>query len=146
MKPLPIILLLLLCEGCATTSTVTPNLPQSSEASYDATTPPQYDAKNSGILFQTKDSRDEFDGVVLTEGGRDFYYVLIRSYAVQYKAEHGLDLAKESGVKAWRDLHENNLWWLDNQRFAAYLTMSGWLKARRDPDSIWLKTKNLIAP
>lgn len=138
--------LLALCGGCAT-STITPDPIVSHEASYDATTPKQYpNAWNSGLLFQTTDARGQFDGVVITEGGRDFYVFLVRSYSIQYKSEHGLDLTGENGVRPFKDEFGNPLWWIDNQRFAAMQIMSTWLKCRRDPDSLWQRAKERITP
>ena len=141
-----LVIFVALCQGCSTTSTVTPDLVESREASYDATTPPQYPARNSGILFQTKDARGEYDGVVLTEGGRDFYYSLCRAYAIQYKSEHKLDVGTGNEIKAFKDQYGNQLWWLHNQYFTAFLIMQDWLKSRRDPDSLWQRAKEKISP
>lgn len=146
MKTLPIILLLLLCEGCATTSTVTPDAITSREASYDATTPKEYPALNSGFLFFTTDAQGQFDGIVITEGGRDAYVSLVRNYAIQYKSEHGLDLLKNNGVKAFEDQYHNQLWWIHNQHLTAFQIMLSWMRARRDPDSLWQRAKERITP
>lgn len=132
-----------LTDGCCT---VTPNMVKASESSYDASTPKQYDPKNSGLLFATFDSTGRVDGAVITSNAKEFWNRLIADYRIQFKSEHKVDLVKDAGVVAWKDQYGNALWRIDAEHLSYFEMLGMWRQSRRDSDSAWQRAKELITP
>lgn len=95
-------------------STVTPDLVKSKSASFDSSTPEQYNARNSGYLFRTN------GGAVLTDNGKLYYNSLVRRYGDQIIPAIKVD----EGLKPYQDKFGNRLWWIDNQHFVYFQFMS----------------------
>jgi hypothetical protein len=107
--------------------TVTPKHVESSATSNDASTPAQYDQKNSGLLFLIKG-----EGAVLTQGGKEYYDALVVMYGNQIVPE----VKVGDGCQPFRDQYGNDLWFLKNQYFVYFVQFSVWEKDHRPKKNI----------
>ena len=73
-----ILVLNFLFIGCAT---ITPNKIQDFTASYDSSTPSQYNQDNGGVIAILE------NGAVITSSAKDRYNNLIQMYKVKFKKE-----------------------------------------------------------
>lgn len=126
----------LLLAGCAT---VTPDKVKDDTASYDSTTPVNYDNYNSGIIGFTEDGSG-----ILTSFGVQRYNNLIKDYKIRFKVSKGVELKENDGITEYIDKHKNVLSKIDSQHFVYYGILNSWRKDGVDPDSLWDKAKDLV--
>jgi hypothetical protein len=108
-------------------------------ASYDASTPTQYDAQNSGFIGFMDDGRG-----LLTAFGVLRYNTLIKAYNIRFKSYKGVALVENAGITEFTDKLGNRLSVMDQQHLVYYAILNTWRKEGKEPDSIWDKTKDLI--
>lgn len=125
-----------LLVGCAT---ITPDKVNDNTASFDSSTPVNYDNLNSGIIGFT----DEGSGIITTFG-INRYNNLIEQYKIRFKEFKGVDLKQNDGISNYVDKHGNVLYKIDAQHFVYYGVLNSWRKDGVESDSLWDKTKNLI--
>lgn len=133
--------ILLLNAGC---STVVPKPIMDTEASYDSTTPSQYDKKNSGIIGFITGSKDETVGAIVTKGFQQKYFNLLHDYGLQLYDAEKIHVRDNDGLENYKDIYGNDLFIIDSQHLAYFLKMNRWKKEGRPVDSIWLKIKNQL--
>lgn len=126
----------LLIAGCAT---VTPDKVKDETASFDSTTPVNYDNLNSGIIGFTEDGSG-----IITNYGIQRYNALIRDYKVRFKTVKGIELKENDGVSEYVDSHKNVLSKIDSQHFVYFGILNSWRKDGIEPDSAWDKAVDLI--
>jgi len=126
----------ILIAGC---TTVTPDKVQDEIASYDASTPTQYDAQNSGFIGFMDDGRG-----LLTAFGVLRYNTLIKAYNIRFKSYKGVALVENAGITEFTDKLGNRLSVMDQQHLVYYAILNTWRKEGKEPDSIWDKTKDLV--
>jgi len=122
--------------GCAT---VTPDKVKDNTASFDASTPTNYDNYNSGIIGFTADGSG-----ILTSSGVQRYNNLIKDYKIRFKVNKGVELNENAGISDHVDNHKNTLYKIDAQHFVYYGILNSWRKDGVEPDSLWDKAKELI--
>lgn len=122
--------------GCAT---ITPNKVNDNTASFDSSTPVNYDNLNSGIIGFT----EEGSGIITTFGV-ERYNNLIEQYKIRFKEFKGVNLKKNDGISNYVDKHGNVLYKIDAQHFVYYGVLNSWLKDGIESDSLWDKAKNLV--
>jgi len=115
---LKIILITSLLAGCA----VTPNHVKSTTASYDDSTPAQYNNKNSGFLYLIKGK-----GAVLTQDGKKYYDELAGIYGDQIVPA----IQPGDGCTTFKDQYGNDLWFITSQHFVYFQMMSRWHQDNR---------------
>jgi len=124
-----------LLVGC---TTVTPDKIKDSTASYDASTPSQYNQDNGGVIAL-------FDnGAVITKQAKDRYNKLIEMYKVKFKKEKAIELVEDAGIKPYKDRYGNDLFLIDNEHLVYFGVMNSWLKEKVPTDSIIDKTIDKI--
>lgn len=126
----------ILFTGC---STVTPDKVTDNTASFDATTPANYDNLNSGIIGFTDDGSG-----IITSFGVERYNNLIKLYKIRFKTFKGVDLKENDGVSNYVDKQGNVLFKIDSQHFVYFGILNSWRKDGVVPDSIWDKAKELV--
>lgn len=137
MKPFVVFFLSsLLLAGCAT---VTPDKVKDNTASFDSTTPANYDNYNSGIIGFTEDGSG-----ILTSFGVQRYNNLIKDYKIRFKVNKGVELNENAGISDYVDKNKNVLAKIDSQHFVYYGILNSWRKDGVEPDSLWDKAKELI--
>ena len=120
--------IVLTLPGC----TIFPDTVDDDSASYEASTPSQYDNKNGGFLFFA----DNGNGVI-TDNARKRYNKLIDDYKNQFEEEKGVELKEDAGIKSHTDQYGNKVWEIDKQHLTYFALLNQWRKAKRKTDSIW---------
>lgn len=126
----------LLLIGCAT---VTPDKVNDNTASFDSTTPVNYDNLNSGIIGFTEDGSG-----IITTFGVERYNNLIEQYKIRFKEFKGVQLKKNDGISNYVDKYGNVLYKIDSQHFVYYGVLNSWRKDGVESDSLWDKAKELV--
>lgn len=126
----------LLLVGCAT---VTPDKVKDNTASYDSSTPVNYDNLNSGIIGFTADGSG-----ILTPFGVQRYNNLIKDYRIRFKVNKGVELKENDGISEYVDKNKNVLSKIDAQHFVYFGILNSWRKDGVEPDSLWDKAKDLV--
>ena len=126
----------LLLVSCAT---ITPNKVEDNTASFDSSTPVNYDNLNSGIIGFTADGSG-----ILTNFGVQRYNSLIRDYKIRFKNAKGVELKENDGISEYIDQHKNVLSKIDPQHFIYFGVLNSWRKDGVEVDSLWDKTKELV--
>ncbi|NBP00119.1 MAG: hypothetical protein EBU90_08300 [Proteobacteria bacterium] len=121
--------------GC---TTVTPDKIEDSTASYDSSTPSQYNQDNGGVIALLE------DGAVITAQAKDRYNKLIQMYKIKFKKEKAVELIEDSGVKPYKDRYGNSLFLIDNEHLVYFGVMNSWLKEKVPADNIIDKTIDKI--
>lgn len=124
-----------LLVGCAT---VTPNKIQDNTASYDASTPSQYNQDNGGVIALLD------NGAVITNQARERYNNLIQMYKIKFKKEKAIELIEDAGIKTYKDRYGNDLFLIDNEHLVYFGVMNSWLKEKVPADNIIDKTIDKI--
>ena len=122
--------------GCAT---VTPDKVKDNTASYDSSTPVNYDNLNSGIIGFTADGSG-----ILTPFGVQRYNNLIKDYRIRFKVNKGVELKENDGISEYVDKNKNVLSKIDPQHFVYFGILNSWRKDGVEPDSLWDKAKDLV--
>jgi hypothetical protein len=125
----------LLFIGC---TTVTPNKIQDEVASYDASTPDNYNKDNGGLIAVIE------NGAVITSSARDRYNKLIEMYKVKFKKEKAIELIENAGIQPYKDRYGNDLFLIDNEHLVYFGVMNSWLKEKVPADNIIDKTIDKI--
>jgi hypothetical protein len=99
-----------LAVGCGT---VTPDHAERTEASYDASTPSQYDPYNSGVLYPIVDREGDVIAVAITPLERDRYNDLIKVYRNRFKETAKVTLDADDGISDTVDEYGNKLFLID---------------------------------
>lgn len=123
---------------------MTPKPIEDTQASYDSSTPSQYDSKTSGLLGFTEDTNGRTDGALITNNALKKYNDLILDYAIQFKNEEKVSIDTNDGVKDFIDVYGNEVHWIDAQHLSYFLKLNRWRKEMRDPDTIWAKVRSRI--
>ncbi len=121
--------------GCAT---ITPDKIQDSTASYDASTPSNYNKDNGGLVALLE------NGAVITPQAKERYNNLIKMYKVKFKKEKAIELVEDAGVKPYKDRYGNDLFLIDNEHLVYFGVMNSWLKEKVPADNIIDKTIDKI--
>ncbi len=121
--------------GCAT---ITPDKIQDSTASYDASTPVNYNKDNGGLVALLD------NGAVITSQAKERYNNLIKMYKVKFKKEKAIELVEDAGVKPYKDRYGNDLFLIDNEHLVYFGVMNSWLKEKVPADNIIDKTIDKI--
>ena len=121
--------------GCAT---VTPNKIQDEVASYDASTPDNYNKDNGGLIAVLN------NGAVITSSAKDRYNNLIKMYRVKFKKEKAIELVENAGMQPYKDRYGNDLFLIDNEHLVYFGVMNSWLKEKVPADNIIDKTIDKI--
>jgi hypothetical protein len=121
--------------GCAT---ITPDKIQDSTASYDASTPANYNKDNGGLVALLD------NGAVITSQAKERYNNLIKMYKVKFKKEKAIELVEDAGVKPYKDRYGNDLFLIDNEHLVYFGVMNSWLKEKVPADNIIDKTIDKI--
>ena len=122
--------------GCAT---VTPDKIQDDTASYDASTPSQYNQDNGGVIALLE------NGTIITTQAKDRYNKLIEMYKIKFKKEKAIELVNDSGVKPYKDRYGNELFLIDNEHLVYFGVMNSWLKEKVPADNLIDKTIDKIS-
>ena len=120
-------------------ATVTPNKIEDSTASYDASTPSQYNQDNGGVIALLD------NGAVITIQAKDRYNKLIEMYKIKFKKEKAIELVNDSGVKPYKDRYGNELFLIDNEHLVYFGVMNSWLKEKVPADNLIDKTIDKIS-
>jgi hypothetical protein len=124
-----------LIVGCAT---ITPDKIQDNTASYDASTPSNYNKDNGGLVALLD------NGAVITPQARERYNNLIKMYKVKFKKEKAIELVEDAGIKPYKDRYGNDLFLIDNEHLVYFGVMNSWLKEKVPADNIIDKTIDKI--
>lgn len=127
--------------GC---STVTPNVISDDQASFDDTTPREYNNQNSGYIGYVNSPDPKATGAIITLNAKERYNNLIIHYALQMFENESIKLKENDGIEPYKDIYGNDLFIIHPQHLAYFMKMNRWKKEGRDPDSLWMKTKNII--
>ena len=125
----------LLFVGCVT---VTPDKIQDDTASYDASTPSQYNQDNGGVIALLE------NGTIITTQAKDRYNKLIEMYKIKFKKEKAIELEPNLGIKPYKDRYGNDLFIIDNEHLVYFGVMNSWLKEKVPADNIIDKTIDKI--
>lgn len=134
-KFVSILVLNFLIVGCAT---ITPDKIQDNTASYDASTPSNYNKDNGGLVALMD------NGAVITLKAKERYNNLIKMYKVKFKKEKAIDLEIDAGIKPYKDRYGNDLFIIDNEHLVYFGVMNSWLKEKVPADNIIDKTIDKI--
>jgi hypothetical protein len=126
---------LLLCS-C---TTVTPDKIKDEVASYDATTPSQYDIQNSGFIGFMDDGRG-----ILTAFGVLRYNTLVKAYKIKFKSYKGVEINENDGIDEFTDKFNNKLFIIDQQHLVYYAILNSWRKESKEADGLIDKAKDII--
>jgi hypothetical protein len=121
--------------GCAT---ITPDKIQDSTASYDASTPSNYNKDNGGLVALLD------NGAVITSQAKERYNNLIKMYKVKFKKEKAIELLEDAGIQPYKDRYGNDLFLIDNEHLVYFGVMNSWLKEKVPADNIIDKTIDKI--
>jgi hypothetical protein len=121
--------------GCAT---ITPDKIQDSTASYDASTPSNYNKDNGGLVALLE------NGAVITSQAKERYNNLIKMYKIKFKKEKAIELAEDAGIQPYKDRYGNDLFLIDNEHLVYFGVMNSWLKEKVPQDSVIDKTIDRI--
>ena len=121
--------------GCAT---ITPDKIQDSTASYDASTPSNYNKDNGGLVALLE------NGAVITPQAKERYNNLIKMYKIKFKKEKAIELAEDAGIQPYKDRYGNDLFLIDNEHLVYFGVMNSWLKEKVPQDSVIDKTIDRI--
>lgn len=121
--------------GCAT---ITPDKIQDSTASYDASTPSNYNKDNGGLIAILD------TGAVITSQARNRYNNLIRMYKIKFKKEKAIELSEDAGITQYKDRYGNDLFFINNEHLVYFGVMNSWLKEKVPADNIIDKTIDKI--
>jgi hypothetical protein len=121
--------------GCAT---ITPDKIEDSTASYDASTPSNYNKDNGGLVALLD------NGAVITPQAKERYNNLIKMYKVKFKKEKAIELVEDAGIQPYKDRYGNNLFLIDNEHLVYFGVMNSWLKEKVPADNIIDKTIDKI--
>jgi len=124
-----------LLVGCAT---ITPDKIQDSTASYDSSTPSNYNKDNGGLIAILD------NGAVITASAKDRYNNLIKMYKVKFKKEKAIELIENAGITPYKDRYGNDLFLIDNEHLVYFGVMNSWLKEKVPADNILDKTIDKI--
>ena len=113
--------------GCAT---ITPNKIEDTTASYDSSTPAQYNQDNGGVIALLD------NGAVITSQAKDRYNKLIEMYKVKFKKEKAIELVENAGIQPYKDRYGNDLFLIDNEHLVYFGVMNSWLKEKIPADNI----------
>lgn len=138
MKKLEILLASVCLVFLSNCATVTPDKIRDSNASFDSSTPSQYNDFNGGIV------RILDKGLVITPNARDRYNHLITVYKIKFKKDYGKSLDIDSGIKKYIDSFQNQLYMIDNEHAVYFGIMNTWMKEKIPQDSIIDKTVDKI--
>ena len=120
----------------ASCATVTPDKVRDNTASFDSTTPQQYDSMNSGVIGFGPDGRG-----ILTSNGVERYNNLIKDYKLQFRAAKGVELNENDGIVEFIDKHGNLLYYIDQQHMVYFGILNGWRRDGKEVDGLWDKAK-----
>lgn len=123
----------LLLVSCAT---VTPDKVVDNTASFDSTTPHEYDPHNSGVIGLTSDGRG-----ILTTNGVERYNNLIKDYKLQFRAAKGVELKENDGITEFLDKNGNLLFYIDQQHLVYFGILNSWRRDGKDVDGLWDKAR-----
>jgi hypothetical protein len=135
---MPFVVLLL--NSC---STITPDPIMHKEASYDSSTPKQYDPKNSGIIGFITGDRQKTVGAIITSNFRTKYNNLISSYSWQLYDAEKIKISTDSGIENYQDIYGNELHIIDPQHLVYFLKMNRWNEEGKPDDSVWMRLKSI---
>ena len=121
--------------GC---TTITPDKIQDTTASYDASTPSNYNKDNGGLVALLD------NGAVITSQAKERYNNLIKMYKVKFKKEKAIELVEDAGIKPYKDRYGNDLFLIDNEHLVYFGVMNSWLKEKVPQDNILDKTIDKI--
>ena len=130
-----VLVLNFLLVGC---TTVTPDKIQDDVASFDSSTPTNYNKDNGGLIALLD------DGAVITSQAKTRYNKLIEMYKVKFKKEKAIELIENSGIKPYKDRYGNDLYLIDNEHLVYFGVMNSWLKEKVPADNIIDKTIDKI--
>ena len=130
-----VLVLNFLLVGC---TTVTPDKIQDDIASFDSSTPTNYNKDNGGLIALLD------DGAVITSQAKDRYNKLIEMYKIKFKKEKAIELINDAGIKPYKDRYGNNLFLIDNEHLVYFGVMNSWLKEKVPADNIIDKTIDKI--
>jgi len=119
-------------------ATITPNKIEDSTASYDASTPSQYNQDNGGLIALLD------NGAVITSQAKNRYNKLIEMYKVKFKKEKAIELIENAGIQPYKDRYGNNLFLIDNEHLVYFGVLNSWLKEKVSADNIIDKTIDKI--
>jgi len=141
IRTLTLLSVVFLSVGCGT---ISPDPIKSTESSYDASTPSQYDPKSSGFLGFTENEKGETTGALLSDNAVKKYNALITDYAIQFKNEEKVSIDTNAGVRMFVDGYGNAVHWIDAEHLQYFLKLNRWRKEKREPDTIWMKLRDKI--
>jgi hypothetical protein len=121
--------------GCAT---ITPDKIQDNTASYDASTPSNYNKDNGGLVALLD------NGAVITNQAKERYNNLIQMYKIKFKKEKAIELVENAGIQPYKDRYGNDLFLIDNEHLVYFGVMNSWLKEKVPADNIIDKTIDKI--
>lgn len=121
--------------GC---TTITPDKIQDSTASYDASTPSNYNKDNGGLVALLE------NGAVITPQAKERYNNLIKMYKVKFKKEKAIELIENAGIQSYKDRYGNDLFLIDNEHLVYFGVMNSWLKEKVPADNLIDKTIDKI--
>lgn len=123
----------LILIGC---TTITPDKVKDNTASFDSTTPQQYDLHNSGVIGFSPEGKG-----ILTSNGVERYNNLIKDYKLQFRAAKGVELKENDGITEFIDKHGNLLFYIDHQHLVYFGVLNSWRRDGKDVDGLWDKAK-----
>lgn len=130
-----VLVLNFLLVGCAT---VTPDKIQDDVASFDSSTPSNYNKDNGGLIALLD------NGAVITPQAKDRYNKLIEMYKIKFKKEKAIELVENAGITPYKDRYNNDLFFIDNEHLVYFGVMNSWLKEKIPADNIIDKTLDKI--
>jgi len=130
-----VLVLNFLLVSCAT---VTPDKIQDDVASFDSSTPANYNKDNGGLIALLD------NGAVITYQARDRYNKLIEMYKIKFKKEKAIELVENAGVQPYKDRYGNDLFLIDNEHLVYFGVLNSWLKEKVPADNILDKTIDKI--
>lgn len=130
MKRLEILLVSICSLFLVNCSTVTPDKIKDTNASFDGSTPSQYNDFNGGII------RILDKGLVITPNAKYRYNYLISVYKIKMKKDYGVSLVENAGIKNYIDSFQNQLFIIDNEHAVYFGVMNTWMKEKVPQDSL----------
>ena len=126
--------LILLCSLslCLQSCTITPKPIAGTTINFDSSTPIQYNNQNAGFIgFRTYTNNYNVPVMagLLTKGGRSNYNLLIDKYSAQWKKEKAKTLNVDDGITTYIDSFGNQLYEIDPEHLAVFLTLSAWIRS-----------------
>lgn len=137
---------LLLIGLVLTSCTVTPDKVKPHSVGFDSTTPVGTNPQNGGLLDWIVNADGSTWGAIITSDGRDRYNTTIDMYRIQYKAEHGVDITRDTNgttLTTWKD-GKTPVYKIDAAHYKHLLMLNSWLNDKKDPDSVWMKIKDKL--